>query len=76
MQEIIFKNCPFCGSGKIEKCKTNDDALWVRCYMCGADAEYADNKEEAARNWNRRANDSEDQLIPQAYVVDEDYDDW
>lgn len=33
-----IKPCPFCGAKKVEICRTNEAACWVRCDRCGADA--------------------------------------
>lgn len=70
MDEEI-KGCPFCGSDEVEICRTNENACWVQCAECGADAESAPKREQALANWNRRAN------TQIAIVVDDqDEDGW
>ena len=49
-----IKPCPFCGLKKVEICRTNPQACWVRCYNCGADAPSDSNRKIAIRIWNKR----------------------
>lgn len=49
-----IKSCPFCGSLKVEVCRTNPQACWIRCFLCGADAESHRSRAGAIANWNRR----------------------
>lgn len=44
--------CPFCG-GDGDFCETS--VWWVRCDVCGADAEHHETVDGAVSNWNRRA---------------------
>ncbi len=48
------KPCPFCGSKKVEVCRTNENACWIRCARCGADAPSNPSRKEAIRIWNSR----------------------
>lgn len=52
MEEI--KPCPFCGSKKVDICRTNPDACWVRCHKCDTDAPSFKTREEAIQFWNTR----------------------
>lgn len=47
-------SCPFCGSIKVEICRTNKRACWVRCDSCGCDTESSPSRKKAIKNWNRR----------------------
>ena len=49
-----IRTCPFCGSTKVEICRTNEFACWVRCAECGADAPSAAKREDAIGIWNFR----------------------
>ena len=35
---IRLKDCPFCGSLKVDLCRTNARACWVRCCVCDAES--------------------------------------
>lgn len=50
----MIRPCPFCGSKKVEICRTNEHACWVRCDRCGAAAPGHPDREEAVRIWNKR----------------------
>lgn len=50
----LIKPCPFCGSKKVEVCRTNPDACWIRCGKCGADAPSHKERKKAISIWNRR----------------------
>ena len=67
MPKEILKCCPFCGRHKVEICRTNANACWVRCSVCGADAESHGDRARAIANWNRRHYDDKP-----AKVVDDD----
>ncbi len=47
-----IKPCPFCGSKKVDVCRTTP--YWIRCGRCGADAESDPTRKGAIKNWNRR----------------------
>ena len=49
-----IKCCPFCGCRSVEVCRTNENACWLSCYDCGAEAESHPNREVAISYWNRR----------------------
>jgi Lar family restriction alleviation protein len=51
---VALKPCPFCGSKKVEICRTNEWSCWVRCARCGADAPGGKDRKEAIKIWNRR----------------------
>ncbi len=51
--------CPFCGSHEVEVCRTNPNACWIRCAVCGCDAENDKTRVGAIANWNRRHFDEE-----------------
>ena len=46
--------CPFCGSHEVEVCRTNPNSCWIRCAVCGCDAESDKTRVGAIANWNRR----------------------
>jgi Lar family restriction alleviation protein len=47
--------CPFCGSLKLHGQEHADVFPYIICESCGVSTGYARNREEAIRNWNRRA---------------------
>lgn len=49
-----IKPCPFCGSKKVEVCRTNENACWIRCWKCGADAPSNRLRKIAISIWNKR----------------------
>lgn len=49
-----IKPCPFCGSKKVQVCRTNENACWIRCGRCGADAPSDPLRKVAIRIWNKR----------------------
>lgn len=53
MKEKI-KPCPFCGSKKVDICRTNENACWVRCARCYGKAASDTFRKVAIRNWNHR----------------------
>lgn len=53
MKTEIIKNCPFCGSAKVEISRTYH--AWVSCAKCGAEAESHSTRAGAIRSWNRRS---------------------
>ena len=54
MKQEQIKPCPFCGSKKVEVCRTNENACWIRCEKCGADSESDPSRKRAIQIWNRR----------------------
>jgi Lar family restriction alleviation protein len=50
----MIKCCPFCGSHKVEIARTNENACWVVCEDCGAEAQSDKTRKGAIQNWNRR----------------------
>ncbi len=50
----LIKSCPFCGSQKVEVCRTNPEACWIRCARCGADAPSTSKRKRAIAIWNKR----------------------
>jgi hypothetical protein len=48
-----IKSCPFCGSKKIQICRTNPDACWIRCDRCWGETESDPTRQGAIRKWNR-----------------------
>lgn len=54
MTKEKIKPCPFCGSKKVDICRTNEHACWVRCVRCGADAPSNKSRKVSISNWNRR----------------------
>lgn len=66
MSEIKLKPCPFCGSEAEVGYAINDYNRWgVQCKSCGCVVEvgfgeYDDTLEEAAKAWNRRADNETD----------------
>ena len=55
---IELKPCPFCGSTDV---RVIGDWFkkWVQCQDCCAHSGLKDDKEEAAKAWNRRASDEQ-----------------
>lgn len=49
-----IKPCPFCGSKKVDVCRTNENACWIRCGRCGADAPGDPHRKVAISIWNKR----------------------
>lgn len=66
MNEKI-KPCPFCGSKKVDVCRTNENACWIRCAKCGADAPHDPTRKVAIRNWNKRP-----KVVGFAKIVEDD----
>jgi Lar family restriction alleviation protein len=54
MAKETILSCPFCGATEVEVCRTNENACWIRCADCGADAESAKSREKAIEIWNKR----------------------
>ena len=50
----FIKCCPFCGSRKVVVCRTNENACWIRCGKCGADAPATSQRKRAIAIWNKR----------------------
>jgi Lar family restriction alleviation protein len=65
VKEVIY-SCPFCGYDEVQLCRTNENACWVRCDSCGADAESHAKRKNAIENWNRRAS------MTQATIIEDD----
>jgi len=65
-KEIIF-SCPFCGSKTVEVIRTNENACWIRCHLCGGEAESHKSRTVAIKKWNRRKLPT-----PATHVVDID----
>ena len=61
--DVRIKPCPFCGSHEITICRTNDQACWIRCEECGADAESSPAREEAIEIWNCRVEDDGEETV-------------
>lgn len=51
-----LKPCPFCG-GEARINQYLDSLFWVRCFECGAEIQAFSTEEEAAKLWNTRANE-------------------
>ncbi len=49
-----IKPCPFCGSKKIDICRTNENACWLRCARCSGESGSTPLREDAIRIWNKR----------------------
>ena len=50
----MISACPFCGGQVVDICRTNKNACWVQCGVCGAQAASDKSREGALRKWNRR----------------------
>lgn len=48
-----LKNCPFCGSGKVELRKEISTFL-VECWNCDCNTDWRGTKQEAIKAWNTR----------------------
>jgi len=48
-------NCPFCGSHRVDICRTNEDSCWVECTWCGCHLSSGRLRSEAIKQWNTRA---------------------
>ena len=48
-------NCPFCGSHRVNICRTNKDACWVECISCGCNLSSERLRRDAIVKWNTRA---------------------
>lgn len=62
MAELI-KCCPFCGSHEVEVARTNPNACWINCAICGTEAESDKTRKGAIANWNRRYYDDKPSII-------------
>ena len=51
----FIKGCPFCGSNKVNVCRTNRNACWIECDECGGSSESAKFRILAIGNWNQRS---------------------
>ena len=49
-----IKPCPFCGSKKVEICRTNENACWVRCARCSSESDSRPKRIDAIKLWNKR----------------------
>jgi Lar family restriction alleviation protein len=54
MAKETLKSCPFCGSKRVEVARTNENACWIECEKCGAEAQHHPTRAGAFKNWNRR----------------------
>ena len=46
--------CPFCAGTDVEVCRTNENACWLRCEMCGIDGPTHATLRDAVRAWDSR----------------------
>ena len=69
---LLPKDCPFCGSDRVEVCRTNPNACWIRCDECGADAPSHRTRTGAFANWNRRLGNN----MTASIVDDDDKERW
>lgn len=72
MNNMLLKDCPFCGSVEVEVCRTNPNACWIRCALCGSDAPSHRTRTGAFTHWNRRDSCGRTASI----VSDDDKDRW
>lgn len=58
-----LKPCPFCGYKSVEILEDDNEYLYYRfftqCQKCGAGAKRGHTEEDAAKEWNRRADNGE-----------------
>lgn len=56
---LKLRNCPFCGYKGVEILADDNEYLYYRyfsqCQRCGAGAKRGHKKEDAVKEWNRRA---------------------
>ncbi len=64
----IIKCCPFCGSHRVEVCRTTKSACWIQCSECGAETGSDKTRAGAISNWNKRYYDD----IPAKIVHDDE----
>lgn len=64
----LLRCCPFCGSHEVEVCRTNGNACWVRCSVCGAESQSHAIRQRAVELWNRRYHDD----VPSTITDDQD----
>lgn len=50
-----IKPCPFCGSKKVEVNRTNENACWISCIRCAAQADSKPARKDAIKLWNKRS---------------------
>jgi hypothetical protein len=65
MMSEFIRGCPFCDSHEVEIARTNQDACWVVCAHCFAQAESSPKRIDAIANWNRRNFDDHPSVIVQ-----------
>lgn len=53
MQDEPLKECPFCGSRKLEGSGCGDPR-WIKCVTCCAEGPSANSQREARTLWNTR----------------------
>jgi Lar family restriction alleviation protein len=60
-----IKCCPFCGSVKVDVCRTNENACWISCAKCQASTDSHKTQKGAIKKWNMRN-------TPEAVIVYDD----
>ena len=56
MEEERLLACPFCGGYVLNICRTNSNACWVECNLCGAATRSNKFRKRAIEIWNQRMN--------------------
>ncbi len=54
MKQDFLMSCPFCGSFEVDINRTNENACWVQCVQCYAEASSAKTRKGAIERWNTR----------------------
>lgn len=59
MNELIIRECPFCGSRKAKATQDTENDWYVHCEKCCAFCGSAKTKVDAVDQWNRRTTDKD-----------------
>lgn len=64
---LKLRNCPFCGYKGVEILADDNEYLYYRyfsqCQRCGAGAKRGHTKEDAVKEWNRRADNGNKESV-------------
>lgn len=72
MKTLRARDCPFCGSDKVDVCRTNPNACWIECHECFAGTSSHRTRTGAFANWNRREGNN----VTASIVQDDDMERW
>ena len=61
-KETGLRECPFCGGKAMVRMAIPSCGILVHCLVCGVRTRNCDSNKEAIAAWNRRLDESEDDL--------------